>query len=393
MHRTKPKHPDTEVLHAAEGARPGATPLTTPIYATSTFMYANAAELEAYQRGENNTYIYSRYSNPNIDSVQAKLAILEQGGGALLTSSGMAAVSTALFGLLRSGDEMICASAIYGGTLHLIKSFLEGFGVTARFASLEELSHPAPLFTPKTKLVWFETPTNPTLRCLDIEKLAAACRTAGAISIIDNTFASPVNQQPLTLGVDLVMHSATKYLNGHSDVTAGALVGSKALIDRLEPARKLFGGVLEPASAYALARGMKTLGVRVARQNATAMRVADWLEHRKGIARVFYPGLESHPDHAVAKCQMKGYGGMVTFDVQGGYDAACRVFDHLTIVQRAASLGGVESMCSLPVLTSQYGFNDEQLAAAGVTRGMIRLSIGLEDADDLIADLDQAIGS
>ncbi len=391
MHRTKPQHPDTEVLHAAEGARPGATPLTTPIYATSTFTYANAAELEAYQRGENDTYIYSRYSNPNIDSVQEKLTILEHGGGALLTSSGMAAVSTALFGLLKAGDEIICASAIYGGTLHLIRTFLEAFGVHARFASLEELANPAALFTPKTKLVWFETPTNPTLRCLDIRKLAAACKSAGAISIIDNTFASPVNQQPLALGVDLVMHSATKYLNGHSDVTAGALIGSKDLIAKLAPARRLFGGVLEPASAYALARGMKTLGVRVARQNATAMRVAEWLEHRKGIAKVYYPGLESHPDHAIAKCQMKGYGGMVTFDVAGGYESACHTFDHLNVVQRAASLGGVESICSLPVLTSQYGFNDAQLAAAGVTRGMIRMSIGLEDADDLIADLDQAL--
>jgi cystathionine beta-lyase/cystathionine gamma-synthase len=390
MHR--PKHPDTEVLHTGEGARPEATPLTTPIYATSTFTYANAAELEAYQRGENKTYLYTRYSNPNIDSVQQKLAVLEHGGAALLTSSGMAAVSTALFGLLKAGDEIVCASAIYGGTLHLISSFLNGFGVRCRFASLEELANPAPLFTPKTKLVWFESPTNPTLRCVDIKTLAAACRAAGALSVIDNTFASPVNQQPLALGVDLVMHSATKYLNGHSDVTAGALIGSKALIGQLEPARKLFGGILEPASAYALARGMKTLGVRVARQNASAMRVAEWLEHRKGIARVYYPGLASHPDHAIAKCQMKGFGGMVTFDVAGGYEAACRVFDRLAIVQRAASLGGVESICSLPVLTSQYGFSDEQLKAAGVTRGMIRMSIGLEDADDLIADLDQAIG-
>ena len=194
------------------------------------------------------------------------------------------------------------------------------------------------------------------------------------------------------MGVDLVMHSATKYLNGHSDVTAGALVGPRALIDRLQPARKLFGGVLEPASAYALARGMKTIAVRVERHNANALRLATWLESDNRIARVYYPGLPSHPDHAIAAGQMRGFGGMICFDVGGGYDRACAVFDRLRVVQRAASLGGTESICSLPVLTSQYGLNDDQLAAAGVTRSMIRLSVGLEHVDDLIADLDQALG-
>jgi cystathionine beta-lyase/cystathionine gamma-synthase len=211
------------------------------------------------------------------------------------------------------------------------------------------------------------------------------------MSAIDNTFASPVNQRPLALGVDLVMHSATKYLNGHSDVTAGALVGSAETIARLGPARKLFGGVLEPASAYALARGLKTIHVRVARHNENAFRVAAWLSGDRRVRRVFYPGLPSHPDHDIARRQMGGFGGMVCFEV-ADYAAACRVFDRLRVVQRAASLGGVESLCSLPVLTSQYGFSDEQLAAAGVTRGMIRLSVGLEHADDLIADVDQALG-
>ena len=188
------------------------------------------------------------------------------------------------------------------------------------------------------------------------------------------------------------MHSATKYLNGHSDVTAGALVGTAAMIDRLHPARKLFGGVLEPAAAYALGRGLKTLALRIARHNDTAMRVATWLSDHPRVTRVFYPGLASHPDHAIARKQMRGFGGMVTVDVAGGYDAACRVFDRLALIQRAASLGGTESLISLPVLTSQYGFTDDQLAAAGVTRGMARLSIGLEHPDDLIADLAQALG-
>ena len=384
------KHPSTEVIHLGEGAHPDATPLTTPVYATSTFLFANAAELEAYQAGKTGKYIYSRYANPTVQAVEKKLAALEGADAAMLTSSGMAAISTALFGLVSAGDEVVCSSAIYGGTLQVLSTYLTRFGVTPRFPSLAELAEPQRVIGPKTRALWFESPINPTLRCVDVAAVAAACRRAGVTSIIDNTFASPVNQRPLALGVDLVMHSATKYLNGHSDVTAGALVGSQAVIDRLKPARKLFGGVLEPASAYALGRGLKTLELRVTRQNASALQIASWLEKDARVARVLYPGLPSHPDHAVASRQMTGFGGMVCFDA-GSYDAIVRVFDRLKLIKRAASLGGVESLVSLPVLTSQYGFTDEQLAAAGVTRGMLRLSVGLEHADDLIADLDQAL--
>jgi len=385
-----PKHPITEALHAGDGAWPDAAPLTTPIYATSTFLFANAAELEAYQQGKGHRYIYSRYANPTVQAVEQKVAALEGGESALLTSSGMAATATALFGLLESGDEVVCSAAIYGGTLQVIAQQLSRFGVGARFASLEELARPDGLFGPTTKVVWFESPINPTLRCVDVAAVAAACRAKGVLSIVDNTFASPINQQPLLLGVDLVMHSATKYLNGHSDVTAGALVGSRAMIDRLGPARKLFGGVLEPASAYALGRGIKTIDVRIARQNDNAMKVATWLSNDSRVVSVLYPGLPSHPDHAIARKQMRGFGGMVCFDA-GSYEKACRAFDRLQVFKRAASLGGVESLCSLPVLTSQYGFSDQQLKAAGVTKGMLRLSVGLEHADDLIADLDQAL--
>ena len=385
------KHPETDVIHRAEGARAGATPLTTPIYATSTFIFANAAELEAYQEGRSEKYIYSRYANPSVQSVEAKLAIVEGAEAAMVTSSGQAATTTALFGLLQAGDEVVCSAAIYGGTLHLIADFLARAGVTARFVSLAELAKPESVLTKKTKVLWFESPINPTLRCVDIRRVADACRAHGVISVIDNTFASPINQQPLGLGVDLVMHSATKYLNGHSDVTAGALAGSAALIDRLQPARKLFGGVLEPASAYMLARGMKTLAVRMARHNENARRVAEWLSQDRRVSRVFYPGLASHPDHEIARRQMTGFGGMVCFDLDGRYDRACALYDGVQVIQRAASLGGIESLCSLPVLTSQYGLSDAQLDAAGVTRGMVRLSVGLEHPDDIIRDLDQAL--
>ena len=387
-----PKHPITEALHVGDGAWPDAAPLTTPIYATSTFLFANAAELEAYQQGKGHRYIYSRYANPTVQAVEQKVAALEGGESALLTSSGMAATATALFGLLESGDEVVCSAAIYGGTLQVIAEQLSRFGVSARFASLEDLARPEGLCGPRTKVVWFESPINPTLRCVDVAAVAGACRAKGVLSIVDNTFASPINQQPLALGVDLVMHSATKYLNGHSDVTAGALVGSRAMIDRLGPARKLFGGVLEPASAYALGRGIKTIDVRIARHNENAMKVATWLSTDPRVVAVLYPGLPSHPDHAIARKQMRGFGGMVCFDA-GSYQNACSAFDRLQVFKRAASLGGVESLCSLPVLTSQYGFSDDQLKAAGVTKGMLRLSVGLEHADDLIADLDQAMGN
>jgi cystathionine beta-lyase/cystathionine gamma-synthase len=386
-------HPDTDVLHRGEGASPSATPLTTPIYATSTFLFDSAAEMEAYQRGGSGKYIYTRYANPTVQAAEAKLAVLEGAEAAMVTSSGMAATSTALFGLLQAGDELVCSAAIYGGTLQVIATYLAKFGVACRFAALDEWAAPERLLGPKTRVAWFESPINPTLRCVDIRRVAAACRARGVTGVIDNTFASPVNQQPLALGVDLVMHSATKYLNGHSDVTAGGLAGSQALLDRLQPARKLFGGVLEPASAYALARGMKTVSLRVARQNASAMAIAQWLEGESRVARVFYPGLPSHPDHAIARAQMSGFGGMVCFEVTGGYAGACGLYDRLQVIRRAASLGGVESLISLPVLTSQYGFSDEQLERAGVTRGMVRLSVGLEDVRDLIADLDQALAA
>ena len=266
------------------------------------------------------------------------------------------------------------------------------FGIVPRFATLDELASIDRVFSGATKLVWFESPINPTLRCVDVAAIAAACRARGVISVIDNTFATPVNQRPIALGVDLVMHSATKYLNGHSDVTAGALAGPDRLIEPIEKARRLVGGVLDPYAAYALGRGLKTLDVRMQRHNENAMAVARWLARDSRVAQVYYPGLESHPDHALARKQMRAFGGMVCLDLGGSFERATHFFDRLGLIKRAASLGGVESLCSLPVLTSQWGHTPEELERAGVTRGMARMSIGLEDPNDLIADLDQALG-
>jgi cystathionine beta-lyase/cystathionine gamma-synthase len=382
----------TDVIHVAEGVSDDATPLTTPIYETTTFLFDNAQEVLDYNEGRSSKFLYSRYANPTVLAVEQKIAALEGAEQALVLSSGQAATMTALVALVQSGDEIVCSSAIYGGTFHLISDLLPRFGIRSRFASLDELKQPEAIISPSTKLVWFESPINPTLRCVDIAAIAAACRARGVISVIDNTFASPVNQQPIALGVDLVMHSATKYLNGHSDVTAGALAGSARLIDAALKARKLLGTILDPYPAYALGRGLKTLSVRMERHNANALAVARWLENDRRVQAVYYPGLPSHPDHAIASKQMRGFGGMVCLDLGGDYARAARFFDRLTVFRRAASLGGVESLCSLPVLTSQWGHSEEELARAGVTRGMARLSVGLEDADDLIADLDQALG-
>jgi cystathionine beta-lyase/cystathionine gamma-synthase len=384
--------PSTEIIHGSTGANREAEPLTTPIYETTTFIFENAAEVRAFNEGKSKKFLYSRYGNPTTVAVEKTIARIEGAESAMLFASGMAATSTALLGLLTSGDEVVCSAAIYGGTLHLLEDIFARFGVTPRFVSLDELANPESLFTDRTRLVWFESPTNPTLRCVDIRRIADACRARGVRSVIDNTFASPINQQPLALGADLAMQSVTKYLNGHSDVTGGMVSGTRALVAPIEKARRQIGTVMDPHSAYALGRGLKTLPLRVAQHNANALAVATFLSGDRRVSRVYYPGLPSHPDHQIAARQMSGYGGMVCFDLDGRYDRAERVYDRLQIVKRAASLGGIESLISMPVLTSQWGHTDEQLRAAGVTRGMLRLSVGLEDSADLIADLDQALG-
>jgi cystathionine beta-lyase/cystathionine gamma-synthase len=382
---------DTKILRAGDVGVGDAVPLTTPIYETSTFIFENAQEVVALNEGRSSKYIYSRWGNPTVVSVERQLASLDDAEAALLFGSGMGAATTILMALLRAGDEVVCAAAIYGGTLHLLQDLLGKFGVATRFASLDELRDPTPVLGERTKLLWFESPTNPTLRCVDIQAVTGACRKRGVISVFDNTFASPINQQPLSLGVDLSMQSATKYLNGHSDVTGGVVTGRKALIDQINGTRRLVGAVMEAHTAYALGRGLKTLSIRVARQNASAQAVAEFLAQDRRVSGVCYPGLPDHPDHAIATKQMTGFGGMVCFDLDGRFDRAERVYDRLTIIRRAASLGGVESLVSMPVLTSQWGFTDEQLQAAGVTSGMLRLSVGLEDPADLIRDLDQAL--
>ena len=388
-----PLRPQTAIVHGSQGVDRDADPLTAPIYETTTFVFESAAEVRAFNEGRSSKFLYSRYGNPTVVGVEKTIAAIEGAETALLFGSGMAATSTALLGLLAAGDEVVCSAAIYGGTLHLLADLFSRFGIRARFATIDELAHADRLLGDSTKVLWFESPINPTMRCVDIRAIAAACRRKGVVSIIDSTFASPINQRPIACGVDIVMHSVTKYLNGHSDVTAGVLAGTAAVLAPIEKARRMLGGVLDPQAAYAIGRGLKTLAVRMERHNANGLAVARWLEAEVGkrVTAVYYPGLQSHPDHALAARQMTGFGGMVCVDLGGGQSRAERFFDRLKVFRRAASLGGVESLCSLPALTSQWGHTDAQLAEAGVTRSMARLSVGLEDPQDLIEDLDQAL--
>lgn len=379
-----------------KGANPPAeeiTPLTNPIYQTTAFLFDSAEEVRRYAEGHSSAYLYSRYKNPTPVAVAATIAELEGAAAALLFSSGMAATATTFLTFLKSGDEVVCSTDVYGGTTLLLNNLLEGLGVRVRFVTPKELCEPEKVLHSSTRLIWFESPANPTLRCLNVRAIAATCRKQQILSVVDNTFATPLNQQPLAFGVDLCMHSASKYLNGHSDVTAGVITGCDELIDQVRTTRKLLGTVLDPAAAYALGRGLKTLDVRVERHNKNAMEVAKFLDRDSRVKSVSYPGLPAHPDYDLAAAQMNGFGGVVCLELDGGLERASRFFDRLKIFKRAVSLGGVESLCSLPVLTSHWGQSSELLRRAGVTAGMARLSVGLEDIKDLIADLDQALDS
>ena len=348
---------DTRAIHPRRPPPIGVAPLTTPIYETTTFRFESAAEVQRYAEGRSDKYLYSRYENPTVTAVEDVVAGLEGAEAALVFSSGMAAATTTLLSFVASGDEIVCCSAIYGGTRHLLVDLLSAFGVDTRFVELDALADPGTVLRDATKLFWFESPINPTLRCVDIDAVASACRARGVVSVIDSTFASPLNQSPLAMGIDISIHSATKYLNGHTDVTAGAIAGGSELVSRVGRNRRLTGAVLDPYAAYALGRGLKTLSVRIARHNASALAVARFLESDGRVARVYYPGLASHPDHALAARQMRGFGGVVCLELDGGLPRASRFFDRLELFARAASLGGVESLCSLPVLTSHWALS------------------------------------
>jgi methionine-gamma-lyase len=381
----------TQAIHSGEGVRHGVGgPVSAPIFRTSTFTFSSTAEMKRWAAGKSKAYIYTRYGNPSLAIVERKIAALEGAEAAVVTSSGMAAISHALLGALKCGDELISTAQLYGGTFRLMRDVFPDMGIKVRQVGTD-LAGIEALVTPKTKVLYVESPTNPTVRLVDIHKAIAFAKKHKLISIIDNTFATPVLQQPIALGYDIVVHSATKSLAGHTDVIAGVAAGSKRWMERIQHMVIYLGGSMDPEAAFLLNRGIKTLALRVKRQGENAIAVAKFLEKHPKVARVHYPGLASHPDHNLAKKQMRGFGSMLAFDLKGGLPAARRFCDRVQLFLLAASLGGVESLVVLPAYTSHYNMNAEELARANVTPGTVRVSIGIEDAEDLISDLKQAL--
>ena len=382
--------PGTTAVHGRHEAPRG--PLVAPIVQASTFAFGSAAEMRRYLEGDEELFLYTRYANPTVRDLEEALAAVEGGESALALASGMAAMTTAVVSLARAGDEVLASASLYGGTVRLLTDLLPRFGVTARFVPATELERVDRVAGERSRVLIVESPTNPTLEVVDLAAVCTAAHRRGLAVIADNTFATPVLQRPLALGADLVMHSLTKALAGHSDLVAGALVGSRERVEAARGTMKVLGGCMDPHAAFLVRRGMKTLHLRVERQCANALALARALEGHAAVRRVLYPGLPSHPGHEVARRQMSAFGGMVTLELAGGLPAAESFYDRLRLVARAASLGGVESLASLPLHTSHYGLPPEKLREAGIDPGMVRLSLGVEDAADLVADVARALG-
>jgi cystathionine beta-lyase/cystathionine gamma-synthase len=382
-------------VHAGEAADAHGSP-HTPIYATSTFAFPSTAAILDVVEGRTAGSLYTRYGlNPTIQALEAKLAAIEGAEAALAFASGMAAEAAVFLAHGRAG--IVCIGDAYGGTLELLGEQLPTLGIPTHLLLGTELERLDGLLADGARLVFLETPSNPALEVFDIAAIAERTRAQGALLVIDNTFASPVNQQPLALGADLVVHSATKYLGGHSDLTAGALMGPKALLAPVASWRKNLGSIPAPETAALLARSLRTLTVRVQAQNASALAIAEAMAKHPRVVRVLHPGLRSFAGHALAARQMRGFGGMLTLEVaaDGGKpaDVAAAVVDRLRLFTLAASLGGVESLVTQPCTTTHHGLTPEERGRRGISDAMIRLSIGLEDTGELIADLEQALDS
>lgn len=379
----------TRSIHAGEIRDAHGSP-HTPLYTTTTFKFDSTADLLDVVDGRKAGSLYTRYGlNPTIRALEEKLASIEGAEAAWAFSSGMAAES-ALF-LAHGRKGIVCISDAYGGTMELLSSQLPELGIPTWFLLGSELEGLKTYLEQGAGLVFFETPTNPTLEVLDVAAISDLAHEYGALVAVDNTFASPVNQNPLEQGADFVIHSATKYLGGHSDLTAGALMGSIHLLTPVWPWRKNLGTAIAPETAALLMRSIRSLTVRVERQNATAQTLAEAMTQHPKVARVLYPGLPGCPGHDVARKQMKGFGGMLTLELKGGYEDAVRAVDRLKLFAIAPSLGGVESLATMPVTTTHHGLPPAERARRGISDTMIRLSVGLEDAADLIADLEQAL--
>jgi len=378
-------------LHAFKG------PVTTPIYQTSTYRFENSNDAIRYAKGDPKVLVYTRYHNPTTNEVEDRIALMENGEACILFASGMAAISTAALALCKQGDEIVSTPALYGGTYRFFRDTISDYGIGVQYLDPNALDDLLYLITPKTKIVYFETPTNPTLQIVDMEKLVRITRKmekefrTKITIMIDNTFATCLHQKPFEYGVDLIMESATKYLGGHADILAGVLVGPTSLIKKIKGIAKQFGATPDPFMSFLLDRSLKTFELRVNRQSENAFALARALERHPKVSRVLYPGLPSHPHYKLAKKQMTSFGGMVTIEVKGGVKSAVRVCDSLKVAINAMSLGGVETLVSIPVYSSHINMSSEELRKHGVTPGMIRISVGVEGVEDLIEDFRQAL--
>jgi cystathionine gamma-synthase len=364
-----------------------------PVVHSVSFGYADLDSWQAVALGREPGHIYSRNSNPTVRAFEEKIRDLERAQAATSFSSGMAAISATLFTFLRPGDRLVSIKDSYGGTNKLFGEFLPSFGIEATLCDTSDFAQVEAEFERGCRLLYLESPTNPTVKVVDIERLGKAAHAAGALVAVDNTFATPINQNPLQLGADLVLHSATKYLGGHADALGGAACGSQTLIDKLQHFREINGAALSPMDAYSLLRGMKTLALRIERQNQSALTIARWLQAQRCVEQVNYPGLETHPHHAVARRQMRGFGGMLSFSVRGGLEAIRLILPRLRYAHRAANLGCVETVVGPPSVTSHVECSAEERAAAGIPEGLLRYSTGIEDVSDLIADLQHALSA
>lgn len=384
----------TQAVHAGEERRKPYGALTTPIVQTSTYTFENSAEiLEFMQRkAEGDPFLrdeYGRYGNPTQRAVERKLAALEGGAGALLFASGMSAITTAMLTLLSSSDHLVLVRDCYRRTREFALSFLPRWGIETTTVPADQPAELTAAIRGDTRLIFCETPTNPHLRVMNLSRTAEIARAQGITTMIDSTFATPINLRPLEHGIDLVVHSATKYLGGHNDLLAGAVIGPGEILAEIEKARGVMGAVSSPHDAYLLLRGLKTLDLRVHRQNENGMRVAQFLEKHPAIRRVYYPGLPSHPDHEIARRQMSGFGGVVSFEIEGDREQTSRFIDRLRLPYIGPTLGGVESIAQQQAIF--VSLDPEERRTSGIADNLVRYALGIEDAADLVADLEQAL--
>lgn len=380
----------TRSVHEAEPYDVETGSLVTPIFETSTFGFSSAEDVPKAVAGRKG-FVYSRWDNPTVVRLEGKLAALEHGGGAAAFSSGMAAISTSILTFIRKGDHALGVRDLYGGTYSLLRSLLPSIGILTDLVETTDEQALAAGMRKNTSMVYVESPTNPTLKLVDIEKAANVAHGNGAVLLVDNTFASPINQNPLDLGADVVLHSVTKYLNGHADLIAGASVASKKRAHSIKMMRRDLGGTLDPLPAWLVLRGMKTMALRVRQQNTNAMQLAEFLSRHRKVSKVNYPGLKTHPQHSLARRQMRGFGGMLSFEVKGTTHDAMKFTESLKVATLAASLGGVETLVSQPANMTHTQMSAKERAETGIPGNLVRVSVGIEDVEDLVSDFRQAL--